>query len=76
MSFLLGFKIIREEGPPPHPHPPRPREAPASQVSGVREELQSVVVSQQTHEGEYRGTKRVGEIIKRGRGRREEWFKT
>ena len=69
-------QIIREERPPPHPHPPRPREAPASQVSGVWEELQSVVVPQQTHEGEYKGTKRVGEILLRGRGRRKKWFKT
>lgn len=53
ITINIGFQVVREEGPPEDPHSPCPREAPPPQVRGVRQELQSELQSQQTHEGNH-----------------------
>lgn len=47
MSLVLA--IVRETRPFTHPYIARSREAPSTQVLGVRQELLAVVVAQQAH---------------------------
>lgn len=53
ITINIGFQVVREEGPPEDTHSPCPREASPPQVRGVRQELQSELQSQQTHEGNH-----------------------